>query len=192
MGTVNPGMFTSATYEWPTPDDLYTTLDREFHFTLDPCATADNAKTERYFTKETDGLAQEWTGRAFMNPPYGRQIGHWVAKAYTESRHWDATVVCLIPARTDTAYWHDYVMHAAEIRFIHKRLNFDNDRQAARVTTGESKAHNAPFPSVVVVFRPGYEGPPTVSAISRDGNPLSTRRLRPAQVPFEFEEGGAA
>lgn len=171
MGTVNEGLFSSTTEEWPTPDDFFGTLDTEFGFTLDPCATASNAKCVRYFTKDDDGLAQKWTGNVYMNPPYGRQIKLWVAKAYNESRN-GATVVCLIPARTDTSYFHAYCMKAAELRFIKGRLNFACERQDQRKESGESKAHNAPFPSVVVVFRPGIDGPPVVSAINRDGTPV--------------------
>jgi len=133
---VNNGLFTSNTDLWSTPQSLFDELDKEFHFTLDVCATDENAKCERYFTKEDDGLSQEWKGVCWMNPPYGREIGKWIKKAY-ESR---ATVVCLIPARTDTAWWHDYVMKAKEIRYIRGRLKF-----------GGSK-NSAPFPSAIVVF----------------------------------------
>lgn len=101
---LNAGLFSSATGEWSTPQDVYDALDTEFGFTLDPCATPENAKCERYFTKEDDGLAQEWTGVVFMNPPYGRQIGRWLKKAY-ESALAGATVVCLVPSRTDTRWW---------------------------------------------------------------------------------------
>jgi len=168
MGTVNAGLFTSTTDEWPTPADLFRTLDAEFHFNLDPAASADNALCGQFFTREDDGLSRPWFGTVYMNPPYGRQMKHWIAKAYTESQN-GATVVCLIPARTDTSYWHDYVMRAAEVRMIRGRLHFDCDRQRGRVDGGESKAHNAPFPSVVVVFRPGHVGPPTAIAIDRRG-----------------------
>lgn len=171
MGTVNIGMFTSTTDEWPTPPELFDALDAEFRFTLDPCASAGNAKCVRYFTKADDGLAQEWAGAVYMNPPYGRAIGRWVAKAYEASQR-GATVVCLIPARTDTAYWHDYAMRAAEIRFIRGRLHFDNERQQDRKARGESAAHNAPFPSVIVVFRPHYAGPLVATAIDRCGLPF--------------------
>jgi phage N-6-adenine-methyltransferase len=96
--------FTSATDEWGTPQDFYDALDREFHFTLDPCSTALNAKCKRHFTRKEDGLVQPWTGTVFMNPPYGRAVGQWIRKAWEESRL-GATVVCLIAARPDTAYW---------------------------------------------------------------------------------------
>lgn len=167
MGTVNVGLFTSTTDEWPTPPDLFATLDAEFAFTLDPCASVDNATCERFYTKHDDGLTQPWAGRVYMNPPYGRQIGLWVRKAY-EAAQAGATVACLIPARTDTAYWHEYVMRSAEVRFIRGRLNFDCERQQDRKASGASKAHNAPFPSVVVIFRPGRHVP-AMTAIERNG-----------------------
>lgn len=131
--------FSSKTDQWATPQDFFDKLDAEFHFETDVCATAENAKCERYFTPEMDGLKQEWTGVCWCNPPYGRQIGKWVKKA-AES---NATVVMLIHARTDTAWFHDYIYGKAEIRFVRGRLKF-----------GGSKI-NAPFPSMVVVFRGG-------------------------------------
>lgn len=140
-------LFTSDTAEWATPRDTFDRLDAEFGFDLDPCATAENAKCARYFTRADDGLSQEWTGRVFCNPPYGRAIGAWVQKA-RESAHTTAElVVLLIPARTDTRYWHDHVV-GGEIRFLRGRLKFGGS------DTG------APFPSAVVVFRNaswGYE-----------------------------------
>lgn len=139
---INEGLFTSNTNEWATPFAFFDALDKEFHFDLDPCATDENHKCPRYFTREQNGLAQDWGGaRVFCNPPYGRQIGEWVKKCYNESRKPDTLCVMLIPARTDTAYFHDYIYHKArEIRFIRGRLHFN-----------ESKA-GAPFPSMVVVF----------------------------------------
>lgn len=133
--------FSSKTDEWPTPQDFFDKLDAEFHFELDVCATPENAKCDRYFTKHENGLLQKWTGVCWMNPPYGREIGQWVKKAY-ESALDGATVVCLLPSRTDTSWWHDYCMKG-EVRFVRGRLKFGNASQ------------NAPFPSAVVVFRPG-------------------------------------
>lgn len=132
--------FSSATDLWATPDDFFARYDARFGFTLDPCATADNAKCERYYTKDDDGLAQDWRGTVWMNPPYGREIGRWMRKAY-ESAQAGATVVCLVPARTDTRWWHDYAMKG-EVEFIKGRLKFGGHN------------NNAPFPSAVVVFRP--------------------------------------
>lgn len=153
---INAGLFSSNEDTWATPQDLFDALDAEFQFTLDPCASPTNAKCNRFFSREDDGLAQPWDGAVFMNPPYGRGIGDWVRKAYEESRR-GATVVCLIPARTDTAYWHDYVMRSDEVRFIRGRLHFGGDH--------ERTAHNAPFPSAVVIF--GSPRPPLMRGMNR-------------------------
>lgn len=137
--------FSSRTDEWPTPDWLFELLDQEFRFTLDPCSSDANARCARHFTRREDGLAQDWTQDVvFMNPPYGRQIGQWMRKAF-ESALAGATVVCLVPARTDTAWWHAYAVHG-EIRFLRGRLKFGRATQSA------------PFPSAIVVFRPGHRG----------------------------------
>lgn len=135
-------MFSSKTDLWETPQSFYDELNKEFQFTLDPCATPENAKCEMFFTKEMDGLTMNWEGnRVFCNPPYGKEIGKWVKKAYEESKKSNTTVVMLIPARTDTAYFHDYIYHKAkEIRFVKGRLKFGQSKNAA------------PFPSMVVVF----------------------------------------
>lgn len=106
--------------EWETPLDLFQKLDAEFHFDTDVCATADNAKCKHYYTKEQDGLKQTWTGTCWCNPPYGREITKWVQKA-SES---DATTVMLVPARTDTRWFHDYVYGKTEMRFLKGRLKF--------------------------------------------------------------------
>lgn len=135
-------MFSSKNSDWTTPQDLYDALDAEHGFTLDPCATNESAKCEKYFTPEDDGLNQDWTGHTvFMNPPYGREIKHWLQKAWQASQKGNTTVVCLIPARTDTKYWHDYCMKANEIYFVKGRLKF-----------GDATA-GAPFPSAIIVFR---------------------------------------
>jgi len=132
-------MFSSATDLWATPQEFFDKYNSIYNFELDVCASLENAKCDRYFTKEDDGLSQVWTGICWMNPPYGRQIKHWVQKAYESSLHDGATVVCLLPSRTDTAWWHDYCMKG-KIEFIRGRLKF-----------GEGK-NSAPFPSAVVVF----------------------------------------
>ena len=139
---MNKALFTSNTNEWATPSDFFKELDKEFHFDLDPCSTDANAKCELHYTIDNDGLVQNWGGRrVFCNPPYGRQISKWVAKCYEESRKPDTLVVLLIPARTDTAYFHDYIYHKArEIRFIRGRLHFNEAKQGA------------PFPSMIVIF----------------------------------------
>tara|TARA_R110000824_G_scaffold154242_4_gene326228 strand:- start:1130 stop:1663 length:534 start_codon:yes stop_codon:yes gene_type:complete len=137
--------FSSKSVEWETPQDFYERLNNTFDFNLDPCTTAEIAKCENYFTEQKDGLNKSWEGhRVFMNPPYGREIGKWIKKAYEEGEKPGTLVVCLLPARTDTKYWHSYCMKADEIYFVKGRLKF-----------GKSKAA-APFPSAVVVFR----GPP--------------------------------
>lgn len=139
---INNGLFSSNSEEWATPQAFYDELNKEFGFTLDPCATPENAKCTRYFTKETDGLSQSWQGEiVFCNPPYGHDIAKWVDKAHTEVVMGNTTVVMLIPARTDTKYFHDYIYHKYEIRFIRGRLHFN-----------ESKT-GTPFPSMVVVMR---------------------------------------
>ena len=131
--------FSSATDLWATPSEFFARLDKIYHFETDVCATAENAKCPRFFTKEDDGLSQEWTGICWMNPPYGRQIGAWMRKAY-ESSIDGATVVCLVPARTDTAWWHDFAMKG-DIEFIRGRLRFGGHKNPA------------PFPSALVVFK---------------------------------------
>ena len=133
--------FSSKTDLWSTPQDYFDRINAEFNFNLDVCATPKNAKCEQYFTKEQDGLKQQWAGVCWMNPPYERDIKNWIKKAY-ESSQVGATVVCLIPARTDTTYWHDFIFNKAEIRFIKGRLKFGDAKNAA------------PFPSALVIFRP--------------------------------------
>ena len=133
--------YSSKTNEWATPQYLFDELDKEFNFTLDPCATDENFKCDKYFTIEDDGLIQDWSNDVvFMNPPYGRDIKHWIKKAY-ESHKQGATVVCLIPARTDTSYWHEFIFgKATDVRFLRGRVKF-----------GDSK-NSAPFPSAIVVY----------------------------------------
>ena len=135
-------LFSSKTDEWSTPQNIFEELNKEFHFNLDPCATKDNAKCRKFFTKAQDGLKQNWQGyNVFCNPPYGRKIKEWVRKAYEESLKPKTTVVMLIPARTDTSYFHDYIYGKAEIRFIRGRLKFGNAK------------NSAPFPSMIVIYK---------------------------------------
>lgn len=135
-------LFSSRSDDWATPPDVYATLNAEFLFTLDPCASDENHKCEQYFTVADDGLSKEWAPhRVFMNPPYGRTVGLWMEKALSESRR-GALVVCLVPSRTDTAWWHDYVQGKGEVRFYRGRLRFGDGRCSA------------PFPSALVVYRP--------------------------------------
>ena len=133
-------MFSSEDMTWSTPQEFFDKLNEEFNFTLDPCCVPSTAKCNIYFTPEVDGLKQSWEGHTvFMNPPYGREINKWLRKAYEESLK-GTIVVCLIPSRTDTKYWHDYCMKASEIRFIKGRLKFGNS------------VNSAPFPSADVIF----------------------------------------
>ena len=133
--------FKSDSIEWETPQAFFDEWNARYHFTLDVCATPENAKCARFFTVADDGLRQEWTGICWMNPPYERVICKWMKKAW-ESSLTGAAVVCLVPARTDTRWWHDYAVKG-EIHFIRGRLKFGGHR------------NSAPFPSAVVVFRPG-------------------------------------
>lgn len=137
-------MFSSCSDQWETPIDLFNELNREFHFTLDPCADHDNHKCDLYFTKEMDGLKQNWKGHTvFCNPPYGKYIGEWVKKCYEEAKDKNTVCVMLIPSRTDTKYFHEYIYNKknVEIRFIKGRLKFGNSK------------NSAPFPSMIVIFR---------------------------------------
>ena len=141
---INAGMMSSATDQWGTPSDLFKELDTEFNFTLDACASPWNYKVDNYYSEEDNGLEQPWTGVVWCNPPYGRAIRNWIQKGY-ESSVTGATVVMLIPARTDTTYWHDYVMRG-DIRFLKGRIKFVQPDGTAK--------DPAPFPSAVVIFKP--------------------------------------
>lgn len=137
---INRGMFTSNSDEWETPLQLFNLFDQKYHFTLDVCATPQNAKCKKYFTKKEDGLAQDWAKEVcWMNPPYGREIGKWIKKAVDSK----ATVVCLLPARTDTAWFHDHLYHNDKVKiiFLQGRLKFSNAK------------NSAPFPSMIAIIR---------------------------------------
>lgn len=131
-------MFSSETDLWETPQDLFDRLNEQHHFTCDVCATVENKKCKNFYSPEQDGLAQNWGGVLWCNPPYGRQIGKWVEKAATCG----AKVVMLLPARTDTKWFHDYVLPYGKIEFIRGRLKFGSAKNAA------------PFPSMIVTFEP--------------------------------------
>lgn len=132
--------FSSKTDLWATPQDFFNELNKEFGFNLDPCANEQNAKCEKFFTEEQNGLIQDWDGaRVFCNPPYGRKIGDWVKKA-SETKG-GGIVVMLLPSRTDTRWFHNYIYGKAEIRFLKGRLKFGGSE------------NSAPFPSMVVVFK---------------------------------------
>ena len=134
-------MISSKSNEWETPNLLFGELDNEFHFTLDPCATPENAKCARFYTQQENGLKQSWANeRVFMNPPYGGHTGKWVEKAWHESQN-GAVIVCLLVSSTDRSYWHDYIFpYANEIRWLR-----------GRVTFGDAKT-TAPFASAIVIF----------------------------------------
>ena len=135
-------MFSSKTGEWSTPQDFFEKLSWRFGpFDLDPCADCTNTKCTTFFNEDQDGLLQDWEGyTAFVNPPYGRGIDKWIKKGFDEARKDNTKVVMLVPSRTDTKYWHQYVMKADEVYFVKGRLKF-----------GDSE-NSAPFPSAVVVF----------------------------------------
>ena len=137
-------IYTHTHTDWATPQDLFDRLNDEFHFTLDPCSTDENAKCEKHYTQEQDGLAQDWAGETvYCNPPYGKGAEAWVRKCYEHSLD-GGTAVMLIPSRTDVSWFHDWVLGKAEIRFVRKRLRF-----------GDGK-YKAPFPSMVLVYRQSH------------------------------------
>lgn len=145
MKAKNNGRYNGNGREWETPPELFAELDAEFNFTLDPCATAANAKCARFFTEEDNGLEQDWSGeRVFMNPPYGREVYAWTRKAREEAAT-GALVVGLLPASTDLAWWHEDVVDHAEVRYIRGRVRF--------LTGGPYRASGF-FASVIVVWRP--------------------------------------
>ena len=133
--------FSSKTDQWATPKALFDELDKEFNFETDVCASVENSKCIKFFDENEDGLKQEWAGSCYMNPPYGKTIKDWVAKAYLSSVNNGATVVCLLPARTDTKWFHDFCIRG-EVRFLKGRIKF-----------GDAKC-GAPFPSMIVIFKP--------------------------------------
>lgn len=134
---MNSSLFSSKSDSWSTPQWLFDQLNEEFHFTLDVCADPVNAKCAKFFTPQQDGLSFEWGGVVWCNPPYGRSVSKWVKKAAFSK----AIVVMLLAARTDTSWFHDYILGKAEVRFLRGRLCFGSGFQ------------RAPFPSMVVIFR---------------------------------------
>lgn len=137
---INSSWYTSTTDEWVTPQAVFDKLNAEFHFTLDPCCSHSNAKCQKHYTMQEDGLAQDWGGETvFVNPPFSK-MKDWAHKCLVESQKPNTTVVMLIPARTDTAYFHDYILPYSTLRFIRGRLHYN-----------EAKS-GAPFPSMIVIF----------------------------------------
>lgn len=142
---MNDVLFSSKRHDWETPQQFFDKLDREFHFTLDPCCMPETAKCSKYYTPKENGLLQDWSGETvFCNPPYGRELAKWIEKCANESHKPNTTVVMLIPARTDTIAFHEYIYNKSEIRFIKGRLKFKVDGK---------EGDPAPFPSMVVIFR---------------------------------------
>jgi phage N-6-adenine-methyltransferase len=139
---MNKALFSSVSTEYETPWSLFNPLDAMYNFTVDVCATAKNTKCKKYFSPADNGLAQEWTGVCWMNPPYGREVEPWIKKAYETAMTGAATVVALLPARTDTKWFHRYIYGKAEIRFLEGRVNFIR----------EGKSGPATFPSMIVVW----------------------------------------
>lgn len=134
-------IFSSKTDLWTTPQSFFDEVNAVFGFETDLCALPENAKCEKYYTPDDDALTKDWHGVCWMNPPYGRGINAWIAKAYASAKQNRATIVCLLPARTDTKWWHDYCANA-EVSFLRGRLKFGGNK------------NNAPFPNALVVFRP--------------------------------------
>ena len=143
---MNKALLSSKNMCWCTPQDFFNELNNEFNFVLDPAATEKSAKCDLYYTPETDGLAQSWNrgGAVFCNPPYGREISKWVEKAYRESLVVKYPIVLLVPARTDTKYFHNYIYEKAEIRFIKGRIHFTDEYG--------NTSYPSPFPSMVVIY----------------------------------------
>jgi site-specific DNA-methyltransferase (adenine-specific) len=147
-GSARSVHFSSDTNEWATPQALYETYHARWNFTLDPCCTHENAKCKKHYTKAENGLAQDWASdRVWMNPPYGREIGAWMKKAYEEHQK-GAVVVCLVPARTDTAWWHDYAAKG-QVTFLRGRVRFVGGQHKPGTHTP-----CAPFPSAIIVYAP--------------------------------------
>lgn len=138
---MNRILFSSEKEDWSTPQNLFDKLDKYYHFEVDVCANEFNHKCDKYFTKDQDGLKQDWTGTVWCNPPYGRKVGDWVKKAYDSHLKYKNTIVMLLPARTDTKWFHGYIYNKAEIRFIKGRLKFGNS------------TNSAPFPSMIIIFK---------------------------------------
>lgn len=144
--TINKGLFTSNKDDWETPQDLFDKLNKKYKFSWDLAASSENHKVNNYFSEEDNSLVKPWHslgGALWLNLPYGRKIGLWVKKAYEESLETDSPIVLLIPARTDTSYWHDYIFGKAHIKFIRGRIKFERN--------GVPK-DAAPFPSAIVVY----------------------------------------
>ena len=138
---ITKGLFSSNKDDWETPKDLFEKLNEEFKFTLDPCCSNENKKCKKFYTKKENGLLKDWKGETvYVNPPYGKELPKWVKKCYEEWLFNNTKIVMLIPARTDTKYFHEFIYHKAKIRFIKGRLKFSNSK------------NSAPFPSMIVIY----------------------------------------
>jgi site-specific DNA-methyltransferase (adenine-specific) len=149
-------LFTSKRDVWSTPQSLFDRLNAEFGFTIDVCATEENARVRPYYSPEVNGLKQQWKGTVWMNPPFS-EIERWMKKAYLSSLL-GATVVALTPARVDTKWFFDFALRAEEIRFLQGRLRFGDAR------------NSAPFPTCIAVFRPGYHGEPKIVFVPKNAH----------------------
>lgn len=139
--------FSSKKMDWETPQKFFNELHEKYNFTIDVATNGSNAKTENFYTEEDNALIQKWHGRVFCNPPYGRELKHWVKKAYEESqKDHNELIVLLIPARTDTTYWHEYIFDKAEIHFLKGRLKFE---------VNGKPTDSAPFPSALIIYKGG-------------------------------------
>lgn len=156
---VDKVLFESSNTEWETPDWFFKKVNDEFGFDLDVCACPDNAKLPNYLDENQDALSSEWFGMCWMNPPYGREVGEWMYYAMKQAMAGNCTVVCLVPARTDTIWWWSTARHGY-VRFLKGRLRF------------KGAVNSAPFPSAVVVFRKGMtygEGTTMYWEVSKNG-----------------------
>jgi len=150
---------------WETPQHFFKAIDKEFHFDIDVCAVASDAKVKTFFSPDINGLSVPWSGNCWMNPPYDRSVGLWVAKAYKESQKGNL-VVCLLPGRSnDTKWFHDYVMKSSEIRFVKGRIQFLHNKKLGQGSN---------ISNILVIFRPYCIGPPVVSNIDKSGRPITT------------------
>ena len=160
---MNQVHFSSMSSEWETPVEIFKKFDDKYHFRLDAAATAENTLCTRFFSQESDALVQDWVKyeKVWLNPPYGRTIGKFIKKAYEESQK-GCVVVCLLPSRTDTKAWYDYITKSAEIIFISGRIKFVNKSLPSYRADGNFEKTPAPFPSAIVVFGPSFVGTPKV------------------------------
>lgn len=160
---MNEVHFSSVSDEWQTPQEIFDKFNVKYSFQLDAASTKENALCKMFYTQEDNALNQDWAKykSVWLNPPYGRKIGKFIKKAYEESVK-GSVVVCLIPSRTDTKWWYDYVTHAAEIIFVTGRIKFVNKTLPSYREDGNFKMSPAPFPSAIIIFDPNIVGIPTV------------------------------